>query len=272
MKSFIKKSIPFALVLALMISVISCNKDKVDDSPELPPWESLFIDFSDFADEPNQLKAIIPTYDNFLTAFMNIAFWNSFTSVTMALPSAAYLNILMSSGNPEYLGENSWQWTNEFEYQQVTYVAILTTKRITNEAFSMEMKIAFAALPDQGKVWFDGVCRYDHTYAEWNLYRSETTQVKVVEVEWSRDFETGIKSAKYTYVEPGSAENGSYILYGTSPGAAYDAYYTISVASGIKNIEWFRETGAGRIKDPEKWGNDSWHCWNDLLQDIECPQ
>ena len=265
------KSIIFAGIMAILISGISCNKEKADDRPDLPPWESLFIDFSDFTNEPNQLKDIITSYDNFFHAFTNVAFWNSITSVTMALPSAAYLHILAASSNPDYLGDNSWEWTKEFDYQQITYVAILTSNRLSNEEFSMEMKIAPAALPEQAEVWFDGVIRYDHTHAEWNLYRNGLAHVKMVEVEWNKDFESGVYDMRYTFVEPGSAQNGSYIMFGVIPGADYDAYYTISLASGMINVEWDRETKAGRIKDPDKWDDENWHCWNDLLQDIECP-
>jgi len=271
MNRIIKKSMLFAIIAALLMTGVSCDKDKPDERPDLPPWESIFIDFSDFADEPNQLKAIINSYDNFFHAFTNVAFWNTITSVSMALPSAAYYNILMMSSNPEYLGDNSWEWSKEFSFQQVDYIATLTSKRLNNDQFSMEMKIAAAVLPTQGVVWFDGIIRYDHTHAVWNLYKNDVAHVRIVEVEWNKDFETGVADMKYTCVEPGSAQNGSYIMFGTIPGADYDAYYTISLASGMINVEWDRDTKAGRIKDPAKWGDESWHCWNDLLQDIECP-
>lgn len=266
----IKKTLLFAVMVSLIFSTVSCDKENVDDRPVLPPAESLFMDFSDFDNGPAQGKAIVATYDNFLHAFTNLVFWNGLITIKMAPPVAAYSNILMMSGNPEYLGDNRWRWTKEFTFNQVNYVAILTGERLNNEEFSMEMKIALSDLPDQGVIWFDGIIRYDHTHAEWNLYSNDVAHVKVIEVEWNKDYETGISDLKYTYVETGSEENGSYIMYGLIPEADYDAFYTISLSSTTINIEWDRETKAGRVKDEQEWGNSDWHCWNDVLQDIEC--
>jgi len=261
----------FAIMASILVSGVSCDKENTDERPDLPPWESLFMDFSDFADGPAQTKSIVSTYDNFFQAFTTVAFWNSVTTVTMALPAAAYYNITLMSSSPEYLGDSRWEWSKEFKVQNVDYIATLTGERLNNEEFSMEMKIALAAIPNIKTVWFDGIIRYDHTHAEWNLYKNDPTNVRILQVEWNKDFETGIADMIYTYVEPGANEFGSYIMFGIIPGSDYDAYYTVSLAAGTVNIEWDRQSKAGRIKDPVNWGDSDWHCWNDLLQDIVCP-
>ena len=88
---------------------------------------------------------------------------------------------------------------------------------------------------------------------------------------WEKDFVEGDASLEYTYVEPGQAETNSYIRWEYIPGADYDARYTISLSTGMINIEWDTATKAGRVKDPVYFEDSEWHCWNDLLQDIDCP-
>ena len=137
----------------------------------------------------------------------------------------------------------------------------------------MEMVIALSSLPAVKFTYFDGVCRYDHTHSEWNLYKNvEGSSVKVLEVVWDKDFVEGDASLKYTYVEPGMAETNSFILWDYVPTADYDASYNITLSTGVLNIEWDTSTKAGRVNDPVKFEDSLWHCWNDVLVDIDCPQ
>lgn len=266
-----KKVVLFMFIAAVILSSTSCDKENTDYRPELPPVESLIMDFDDFDQSPITDKVIAYTYDNFQYAFTSLVFWNSITSLTMAVPVGAYINVANMSGTPEYLGDNRWRWTKEFTVQMVNYKAILTAERLNNAEFSVEMKIALAALPAAGVVWFDGVVRYDHTHAEWNLYKNEPTHVKVLEVEWNKDYETGSSDLTYTYVEPGQNETNSTIEMGIVPGADYDAYYSVTLSAGTLDIEWDRTSKAGRVNSLQYFDNSDWHCWNDQLQDITCP-
>jgi hypothetical protein len=271
---FKSKLFLFTALIALIMVNTSCDREKLSERPDLPAMETFLMDFSDFENAPQQTKAIGNTYDNFLSGFGYVAFWNTVATITMAVPTAAYFNMLTVSGNPEYLGDSRWQWVKEYTVNQIAYKATLTAERINNSEFSMEMNIALAALPTLGVVWFDGVVSYDHTHAVWNLYKNDAGHVKYLEVEWNKNYETLESDLTYTYVEPGTSENGSYIKMGIVPGADYDAYYTISLVAQLVNIEWDRTSKAGRIMDPVGFEEEiaTWHCWNDLLQDIDCPQ
>lgn len=260
-----------AVLVMLALLASSCDKEKVENRPDLPLGEALIMDFSDFDEQPVQTKGIVSTYDNFIHACTTLGFWHTATTVTMALPVYAYFSIQSLSSNPEYLGDNRWRWSAEYQFQNLNYKATLTAERLNNQEFSLEMKIGLAAMPGQGVVWFDGIIRYDHTHAEWNLYRNDSGHSKVLEVVWNKDYETGESDLTYTYVEPSQDETGSYITMGKLPGHAYDAYYTVSLSTGMINIEWDMATKAGRVKDPVYFGDTLWHCWNDMLEDIVCP-
>ena len=247
-----------ALVISLLLLSVSCDREPVDERPTLPPLESLVMDFSAFSQQPGGVKSSAISYENFLHAYLSVVFWNAASTTKLAVPVAAYAHAL--SQEPEYLGEHTWEWSFEFSLQGTSYEITLTGVRINNEEFSMEMVISLAGAPDQSVKWFDGVVRYDHTHAVWNLFGEGGGEL--LEAAWNKDFETDQTGLTYTYVEPGKEETGSFIGYFRTPGAVYDASYTISLSGGETLIEWNTETLEGRVKDSSRFGDSEWHCWD----------
>jgi hypothetical protein len=246
-----------SLSLALLFAGISCDREPTEERPDLPPVESLVMDFSDFSQQPGGQKSTDATYENFLHAYLSVLFWNAATTVTLALPVTAYGYALQQDA--VYLGDHTWEWAFDFPLGDAEYTATLTGARLNNEEFSMEMVIAPASAPEEGIKWFDGVVRYDHTHATWNLYKEGS--VKVIEAEWNKDFETEEGDLTYTYVEEGHEQNGSYIMFQYMPGMVYDAAYTISLVERTTYIEWNTETLEGRVKDTVRFEDSEWHCW-----------
>jgi hypothetical protein len=252
--------VAISLTLSILFTGTSCDKEPVQDRPELPPMESLFIDFSDFSEQPVSKKSTAASYDNFLHAYLSVFFWNVATTVKLALPVVAYGYALEQDA--EYLGDNTWEWSFDFPFGDKEYTATLTGIRLNNDEFSMDMVISPVDAPEEGVKWFDGVVRYDHTFASWNLYKQGS--VKVIEAEWNKDYETEAADITYTYVEEGHEQEGSYIMFQYKPGEIYDAAYTISLADGEVFIQWNTETKEGRVKDFNKYEDNEWHCWDTL--------
>jgi hypothetical protein len=137
----------------------------------------------------------------------------------------------------------------------------------------MEMVISPAANPEQGVKYFDGLVRYDHTHAEWTMYKQGT--ISVLEIEWNKDYETEEADLTYTFTEPGKDFTGSYIMAAYQPEDFLDAAYTVSVPEGMVNIEWNTTTLEGRVKAPAHFQDDDWHCWDTQakgLADKVCDQ
>lgn len=269
MKKYLRLSFVFALAGTLLFSVTSCDNDAVDQEPELPPVESMMMDFSDFSDQPAGAKGTADNYQNFARSYFTVGIWNISVTLVSALPVAAYAHALQQQA--DYLGDNTWEWSYEFSLNNESYSANLTAMRKNNEEFSVEMLIANSDSPDEGVKWFDGVVRYDQTKADWVFYKDGT--IPVLEIDWNKDFESEAADLTYTYTEPGQAESGSYIRWEYIPEAVYDAAYTISTSEGTSHIEWNVTTIEGRIKDSEFFGDDAWHCWDSYangLADIDC--
>lgn len=258
------------LALTVLFATTSCEKQDKEDRPELPPAELLFMDYSDFSEEPGASKGSLESYNNFIHAYGTVLFWHSpFITVHTALPVAAY-KIAMAQEAVD-MGDNTWKWAYDFSWGEVTYVVSLTASRISNEEFSIEMDVALASFPEMGVLWFDGVVRYDHTHATWTIYKEGT--VAVVEAEMNMDFEIEKGSLKYSYVELGMEETGSFILYEYDSEEVYDAAYTVSLSAGMTEIEWNITTKEGHVKDQVKFGDANWHCWDSLangLVDKDC--
>ncbi len=258
-----------AAMVSLMISFSACDSEPVDERPDLPPIESMMMDFSDFEGQPGGAKASELSYGNFTHSYFSVVYWNLISTVAMTLPVAAYGHALQQEA--EYVGDQTWEWSFDFKYEGVDYSAVLTGARMSNEKFSTEMKIGLAAQPGQGIKWFDGEVRYDHTQAIWNLYKEGT--VKVLEAEWHKNFETEAGDLKYTYMEPELEETGSFIMFEHMPQEVYDASYTISLAAGTTEIEWNIASKEGHVKDETKFGDANWRCWDSHangLADMDC--
>jgi hypothetical protein len=259
----------FALAFSLLLVGSSCDKEPEGKRPDLPPVESLIMNFSDFDSPVADVKSSVESHNNFNHAFTSLVFWSGASAFTVALPVTAYGYALEQEA--VYLGDNRWEWSYEFQWNSMDFRATLTGERMNNEEFSLEMLIAPAAFPEQGVRWFDGIVRYDHTHATWNIYREGT--VEVLGIEWSKDFELGDASLQYTYTEPDQEETGSYIRYEYNPAEPYDASFTVSLLAGTTLIQWDTASKEGRVEDEVKFGDDAWHCWDSLengLADKSC--
>lgn len=253
------------IALALFLSTTSCDKEPKGDRPDLPPAEVLFMDYSDFAEEPGTVKGSAESYYNFLHAYGSLLFWHS-PAITLytALPVAAYRIAFVQE--VEYKGDNTWEWSYDVPLGEATYVVTLTAVRINNDEFSIKMDVALESLPNLAVKWFDGVIRYDHTEADWTIYKEG--DVAVVNAEMRVNYETDVASLKYTYVEPEMAENGSYILYEYDAEAVFDAAYTVDWSEGMTEIEWDLESKEGHVKDEVRFQDTEWHCWESFANGL----
>jgi hypothetical protein len=271
MKKLFCKKYFAALILAAMmvITLNSCKEDDKDEIPALPPLETLLMDFSLFDDGIPQEKKAVLSYQNFGYAVMNVATWNAAATLAVVLPVAAYAEAF--NHDPVYLGDNSWQWSYSVTVNQATYTARLTSQRISNEEFTLKMVVSKSGTGGfQDFTWFEGTVRYDHTSATWNLYESPSVTYPVLNVLWTKDFETDLYTIKYTCTRPESDLFGGYIEHGITDDADFDAYYTITFPAATINIEWNKTTHEGRIKAPGYFQDENWHCWDANLADVAC--
>jgi hypothetical protein len=147
----------------------------------------------------------------------------------------------------------------------------MVAQRLSNEEFKTEMFVSKTGMNafDDFK-WVEGIVRYDRTHATWTLFESPSNPLELLTIEWNKDWELEVSDITYTITAETSEENGSYIKFEIFDAEDYNARYTVVTSENELLIEWNRESKAGHVKDFAKFGDELWHCWDELLQDTDC--
>lgn len=269
------------MFISLLFSTLTSCEDKKDEGtpPELPPYESMAIDFSNFTDN-TKATSLVNTNVNFGAAGLTVFVWNLTLGVTLAVPVASFYESFKHVA--VFIGDATWQWTYDVKVLGATYTARMTGQiRTDNVKWNMYVSRSGINAFEEFK-WFEGTSDTDGNAGQWILYHSYELQEAVIQIDWKK---TGneIGDIKYTYIrssDNGDAKqlsNGSYIQYGLQDDA-FDAFYSVHSATrdletdGFKdvNIEWSTDNYYGRIKAFHYFQDTDWHCWNNEGVDIIC--
>lgn len=253
------------MAAGLMLAVNSCEKDP--EPMELPPAESMVIDWDMFPTNSTKSADEALTVYNWFYSAGTIFVWNTVVAANIAVPTVAYAAAF--NNEPVYQGDETWLWSYSVTVNQRTIDAELLGSRIDNETFSMEMTLSEAG-GFEAFTWFKGEIRYDHTAANWTLSYSPQNPTPYLDVTYSKDFEDDVASIRYTVIDPQNELYEDYIEFGIDSSLEYDAHYTISRADTTTFIEWNTQTNAGHVMDQRQFGDEEWHCWDSQLQDVDC--
>jgi len=277
MKILKNKGLYSVVILALIAVLFSnCKKDN-EPAPAIPPVESFVIDFSDFDDgsksstlDLNNFRGIDTiTYNNWGHAAFNVGFWNTIITVGLAVPVAAFREAFNHQGvyQPD---DETWIWTYHVWVFGVKYTPQLHAE-IVDGYVHWKMYIS-----QQGGysdfLWYTGESKLDGTEGTWTLYNSPNVPTPLVGITWHKNTDGIIGDIEYKNIVPDGPENGGYIYHALTADSLYDANYDIynKGQDNLTKIEWSLDTKAGRVKDENHFGDTEWHCWDNLLQDIDC--
>jgi len=262
--------------LALALMLVGCGDDNPVDSegaPDLPPQSSFIMDYDDFQEgstvalHPDGITDVQSRLHWGRSALL-VGVWNIVLTVTLAVPVASFVAAFQY--HPVRQADGSWNWTYSFEAGG-THTAVLNAK-IVEADVQWTMTISKAG-DFTNFVWYTGVSRADGTEGTWTLNLNPDNPTPFMYIEWERNFADSTGTLKYTNIIPGNAENGAFIYYGITTDPTYDRFYDI-YDKGLDNlteIEWNYETKAGRVRDEYHYGDTDWHCWDEDLEDINCP-
>jgi hypothetical protein len=268
-KSFKLYSILSVLLVGLVLITSNGCKKEDENPPELPPVDALLMDFSYFNEGVPQGKKSVSSYNNFVYSLLTVGVWNTAATITIIIPVAAYAEAL--NHDAVYLGDNSWEWKYSVTISESTYVVSLTSKRISNDEYTLKMLVSKSGTAgfDDFK-WIEGTVRYDHTNASWIIYDNPDVAWAAVKIDWTMDWEKELYTIKYTCEKPDSELHGGTIEHGVTEDTDFDAYYVITFPTNTINIEWNRTTKAGRVKSPSYFTDSEWHCWDENFLDVTC--
>jgi len=274
----------FAMLAFVMVLFVSCDKsddNKIESNAlQLPPYESMAVDFSDFLVDSNSGKTASASKvgNNWLYPRLAVGFWNTALFTNLAVPVASFKSAF--SHEAEFLGENTWQWSYTVDGFTSEYTARLTGE-LTNSGVIWNMyvsKVGVGAFEEF--LWFSGVSNIGGNSGEWVLNQSAEHPNQMIHIAWERENDE-IGNIRYTWVRELDDEQNddlfkdSYLEYGLQEGD-FNVYYNIHVYDLQMqdfvnvNIEWNGAAFNGRVMAPSYFEDEMWHCWDSTGEDIAC--
>jgi hypothetical protein len=268
-----KKLLSITLILIISTGFFAgCKKDK-GNPPDLPPVESMTIDFSNFT---SGKKSVDLTYNQKGTADGSYQFaalvagvWKLIINTTLIVPVSAFK--LAVNQNPSYLDTKTWQWSYDVTVAGVQYKARLTGQIGASDVVWKMYVTNTAAGGFTDFVWFDGTSKLDGTGGQWTIYQSPSSPVAMLQIDWTKT-SSSIGTIKYSYIKNGDAFKASTIEYGLTTGT-FDAYYNIHYYNNVKfsdvNVEWNTTSHNGRVKSSD-FLDGTWFCWDSNKANSVC--
>ena len=265
-------------MLALVLSA-GCDKNPTDPDPgvppELPPMSTFLMDFSAFQQNSANgasVAGMMPDQTlsklNWGFSALQVGVWNSLITLGMAIPVATFGQALQQT--PTYAGNNTWVWEYSVPAGVQAVTCTMTGKRV-EEGVEWSMAITQHGVFEDF-VWYTGFCNYQISEGYWILFKSPDDRRAMLRTDWHRDPATESGDIRYTNILEGDAENGGYIAYEKTLDTLYDRHYDIynKGKDNLTEIEWNATTKAGRVKDPNHFGNSDWQCWDENFNDVDC--
>jgi len=246
------------MIMIGSIALFSCEKEKKDSAPQLPPLTAFVIDSHEF----NQAKST-KSYNNFGAAVMAIGYWNSALYSTLVVPVASYVEAL--NHEAERVNNTTWKWSYDVEALDASYSAELFAEVIADSVY-LEMHISKES-GFQDFVWYTGKFDIVRTAGEWTVYNNPESNLPWLEIEWDHNWKAETFDISYTNVLEGNDYIDSYIEWGITDDPTCNAYFEIYDSLNDKDylIEVNTTTHNGRITY-----DGTPHCWDNDLQDIDC--
>lgn len=277
------KKFRYILIACTILFFISCdNTGDTNENSELqlPPYQSMAIDFSDFMEDSNSGKSATASKvgGNWLYSRIVVGVWNTALFTTLAVPVASFKSAF--AHKPEYLGDNIWQWAYTVDGFTSQYGARLTGELTDGEVlWKMYLtKTGIGAFEEF--LWFTGASAKDVSNGHWILNQSAEFPDQMLRIDWEVENEE-IRDIKYTWVRELDDEDNtdhfkdSYLEYGLQEGD-YNVFYNVHAYDADTegfvdvNIEWNRTAYNGRVMSPSYFEDSSWHCWDTVGDDVAC--
>ncbi|MFH2141473.1 MAG: hypothetical protein ABIJ97_03555 [Bacteroidota bacterium] len=269
MKTIKRNFLTYLILLVLVIAVINPGCKKKDEpAPEIPPTSTFLMDFNDFKDTSSVSSKT--THYNWLHSAGNVLVWNVVITIGLAIPVASFWEAFNHEAVYNHQDEN-WTWSYSFNSWGQHDAELMGY--INGDSVVWEMRI-------DGFLWYYGHSHTNGSGGYWLLNESKLQPTPLLKIYWQRN-STGISSIKYQNVAPSSSthykNNGEYIQYGTVSSGEFDRFYDINLIndtnttiSNMTEIEWNFADKHGRVKDPKRFSNSEWHCWDINFADATC--
>ena len=267
------KILPILFVVGMIGLIVSCEDDKSsnpqDQVPTIPPQSSFVIKFDEFPDTTKIGRVDNPvlTKRNWAWAASNVKYWNSVLTVALAIPVAAFVESF--NHQPVQQSDGSWLWQYNVSVDEQIYTAKLFGLH-TGDGVDWRM-----LLSKQGEYtdfeWFTGFSNTSATEGTWSLNKDPNSPNPFLNIEWNRSVQNETAEIKYILVSPSILQQGSYIFYEKTNEVPLNRFYQF-YNNNLMDIKWSYESNFGRVKNLLYFEDETWHCWDERLEDTECEE
>lgn len=264
------KKILFGAVIAGSLLNVSCKKDP-SEAPSIPPQNTLEMDFSDFQESSKSTEDTVDLTQGWFwgRSVTHVAVWNIVLAVNLAVPVASYAEAF--NHTPSYVSKSKgWLWQYTVNHESGVYTCKLYGKK-EDDGNHWRMEISKEGSFTDVE-WYTGISQEDKSAGSWTLNKNAFNVTPYLQVDWSKDANTGVEQIKYTNIETGTDGEGSYITYGIDPSKDFDAFYEIYGAKedNTVSISWNTTDKNGQIVEEHFYGDDLPRCWNSQALNDTC--
>lgn len=262
------------LFLAATFLIISCqdSTSSLDEQPpQLPPSESMNMDFSVFDENTNttssNLTADNESYSHFFNAAIRAMVMEAIVNTNLTIPKT----LLKAAENvePELTDNGEWTWSYTSDANNNNFEIRLVATSGSDDLVNWQMYVTNSALNIENALFFEGEVTEDGSTGNWTYYAlfGEEAGSEVSQTNWSIESEDQV-DLRLEVLTDRNGNLGDYIEYSFNSPVKLATYYNAD-EDQTSEIEWNIETIEGYIIAPN-YNNGDQACWNSNFQDIEC--
>lgn len=256
-----------ALAMCSAIIFSSCTKEEDDPtSPDIPPSETMVMNFESFNSDSNSEKGAKTAADksNHAAAAVTVGFWSLVVGVQTIVPVLAFNE---SFNHDAVYDSDTKEWVRSYNFGAFDAHEAALHASLDGNDVVWKMYIDLSDKPEV--LWFEGVSSLTGGNGTWRLYKDADNPVPYLDIAWTKN--TDGADLKYTYLID-DVHEGSTITYALDETAELDASFEIFGAEKNEtvNVDWSRTNKNGRIKAPGHFEDDAYHCWDNSFINADC--
>ncbi|NGP77053.1 hypothetical protein G3570_10445 [Balneolaceae bacterium YR4-1] len=262
----------FTLLIVIgAVLVTSCNDDPAslsnEQPPEIPPVESMSMDFSNFDGYQQNKEALSKEVNtNFAEAAIRAFVIKSVVDLNLAIPKA--LLAAASESEAEFNEEGEWVWNYTKNAGNQTYEVRLVASQQNENEINWQFFVTNSALNISDKLFFEGTTTAGGTQGTWTYYSLMSSSEEAVSVtNWSVS-EEGNVDLRLEVVSDRYNNEGDFIEYSFDGTVKNVVFYNANEDSTTE-LQWNIETNVGYIIAPN-YNNGEKACWNENFENVTC--
>lgn len=266
---------PFFLILitAILNSCDSSTSSLDSQPPEVPPVETVEMNFSLFTDGELQPESGVPLinletpYSNFLQASARAIFLNGIVSSKLAIPVAVLAGA--EAIEPELNEEGEWEWDYSVSSVNRDYTVRVTAEEATDSEVTWSIYVSNSFLNLNNELLFSGVSTPDNTVGEWTFYQivGQNSGEVVSGLNW--DISDTSQSNLQLEIQTDRMNHLGDTVTLEKDESVKRTTYNDADENTTTEIEWNTDTKEGYLITPD-YNDGEQACWDSNFLNTEC--